>query len=339
MASPVYAIGTELENSPAHNHGKVGGVGELVVQAGLLTQHSAPTRFGCDGLADKPLREIPAGGIVKWTDDQGITHYEDFHSAKPPAGLEVVARFPGTREYFFLNIESDSGALPAKFRATITAKAVWIYEYYRALLDERYLSRASVNLVVYKNRSGYEAVRDQYVGRGAEDVPGFYIVSGNRAEILYQENDEQTLKVMVHEVVHVINNQLFGQMPRWLNEGLATYMDSLERDQQRPSTARERLRVIKRQVGLPLLDKVSVRQLLSVEKNPWGPRQRTLYYPFSQLLTTYLLQPENRDFTEPFFNYLAAHKCELPDVAGYIEAHYRGGIDGLSSGFVRWLSH
>ncbi|WP_461481566.1 hypothetical protein [Porticoccus sp.] len=336
--------GAEVVSSPIQNDGKTGVADHLSPPDDwsepsiALPGGSAQTRLGCDGFAEKPLREIPSGGIVKWTDEQGITHYEDYHGEGPPEGLEVVTRFPDTKEYFFLSIESDYGVLPTNFRTAIAAKAVWIYEYYRALLDERFLSRARVNLVVHRNKAGYEAIRSQYVGAGAEDVPGFYIVSGNRAQILYQDNDEQTLKVMVHEVVHVINNQLFGQMPRWLNEGLATYMESLDRDEQRPASATERLRLIKRQVGLPLLDRVSVRQILFSENLPWGPRERIIYYPFSQLLTTYLLQPENRAFSRLFFSYLAAHKCETPDVADYINAHYPGGIDGLSAGFVRWLA-
>ncbi len=183
----------------------------------------------------------------------------------------------------------------------------------------------------------YQQVRDQYVGRGAEDVPGFYVVSSNHAEILRQGSDVLTMKVMVQEVVHIINNQLFGQLPRWLNEGLATYIESLDRDQQRPSTAKERLRLIKKEVGIPLLDRVDIRQLLATEKQPWPLEQRSDYYQFSQLLTTFLLQPEHREFSHPFLNELAAQKCVSLDVADYIAVHYKGGISGMEGDFRRWL--
>ncbi|TNE78438.1 MAG: hypothetical protein EP334_05020 [Gammaproteobacteria bacterium] len=309
----------------------------VVTQMASSSPDSGAVRIGCDGFAEKPLREIPAGGIVKWTDEQGITHYEDYHATTAPVGMQLVTRFPDTKEYFSLNLEVEAGALPASFRAAITRRAVWIYEYYRTLLDERHLSRAEVHLVVHSNRADYEIVRNQYVGERSEDVPGFYIVTGNRAEILHEGHDEQTLKVMTHEVVHVINNQLFGLLPRWLNEGLATYMESLERDEQRPSTAKERLRIIRKQVGVPLLGRVNVRQLLDTEKRSWSPEQRAIYYPFSQLLTTYLLQPENRVFSRLFFNYLASHKCEEPNVAERLQADYPGGINGLSADFERWL--
>ncbi len=313
------------------------GKDKLLMNTGVIHAGPSTTRIGCDGLAEKPLREIPAGGIVKWTDEQGITHYEDYRGSAAPAEMQLVTRFPDTKEYFSLNIETASGMLPASFKSKISEKAIWIYEYYRTLLDERYLSRADVHLVVHNNRGEYEVVRNQYVGEKSEDVPGFYIVTGNRAEILHEGNDEQTLKVMVHEVVHVINNQLFGPLPRWLNEGLATYVESLDRDQQRPASSGERLRFIKKQVGLPLLENTSVRQLLATEKEIWTLQGRRVYYPLSQLLVTYLLQPENSEFSQPFLHELAAQKCGGMDVFDYIETHYRRGITGLDANFRHWL--
>lgn len=337
VSSPIHATGTELTSSSAQNDQKISKIEELSRQAGLSAQHLTPTQFGCDGLADKPLREIHAGGIVKWTDDEGIIHYEDYQGDHAPEGLQVVTRFPDTKDYFSLDIRVASGGLPAGFRSSINQKAVWIYEFYRSLLDDNRLSRAEVHLVIHNRVLDYEQVRDQYVGHGAEEVPGFYIVSRNRAEILRQGSDVLTMKVMVHEVVHIINNQLFGQLPRWLNEGLATYIESLNTDQQRPSTAKERLGVIKKQVGLPLLGKVDIRQLLATEKQPWPLEKRADYYQFSQLLTTFLLQPENRNFSHPFLNELAAQKCVSLDVADYIAVHYKGGISGMEGDFRRWL--
>lgn len=300
-------------------------------------QMSAPVA-GCDGKVPRPLREIPAGGIVKWIDEQGITHYEDYHGVTAPEGKKLVTRFPDTKEYFSLRIEAASGRLPTSFREKISNKAIWIYEHYRTLLDERYLSRADVHLVVHNSRKSYEVVRNRYVGEKSEDVSGFYIVSGNRAELLHEGNEEQTLQVMVHEVVHVINNQLFGPLPRWLNEGLATYMDALNRDEKHPSTAKDRLRLIKKQVGLPLLERVNVRQLLDSKRHAWSPQQRETYYPFSQLLVTYLLEPQNRTFFQAFLSTIAANKCETMDEAAYIEANYKGGIDKLDADYRQWLN-
>lgn len=310
----------------------------LLLSAGLFSCDalSLPMPY-CDSQVAKPLREIPAGGIVKWTDEQGITHYEDYQGDSPPRGMRLVTVFPHTKEYFTLDIDAASGSLPASFKDKISKKAVWIYELYHTLMDEAFLSRANVHLVIHNQKATYEKVRDQYIGEGADDVLGFYVVSGNRAEVLHTGRDEQTLEVMVHEVVHVINNQLFGPLPRWLNEGLATYIESLDRDQKRPALSMERLRFIKTQVGVPLLEKTSVSKLLATEKEPWTHKDRKVHYVFSQLLVTYLMQPENRAFSRAFLGAVAARKCQDMDISAYVEAHYRGGIKGLDADFSRWL--
>ncbi len=274
---------------------------------------------------------------MKWTDERSITHYEDYQGDSPPRGLELVTVFPHTKEYFSLNIEAASGSLPASFKEKISKKAVWIYELYRTFMDESFLSRADVHLVIHNKKTTYEKVRDRYVGEGAGDVLGFYVVPGNRAEVLHMGRDEQTLEVMVHEVVHVINNQLFGPLPRWLNEGLATYIEALDRDQKRPALSAERLRFIKTQVGVPLLEKANVNKLLATENKPWSQKDRKVYYVFSQLLVTYLMQPENREFSRVLLGAVAAKKCEAMNVSAYIEKHYRGGINGLDTDFSRWL--
>ncbi len=73
---------------------------ELFVDVTLPTGETDSTRIGCDGFAEKPLREIPAGGIGKWTDENGIIHYEDYQGDHSPEGLKVVTRFADTKDYF-----------------------------------------------------------------------------------------------------------------------------------------------------------------------------------------------------------------------------------------------
>jgi len=294
------------------------------------------TPASCGGSVQRPLHGISSIGLTN-RDDKCGTNCGGNQGKNVPQDRQYVARFPETGEYFSLEINVASGTLPKALRKQLADRAEWVYDAYRGLLPKESLNRVDMHLVVHNQRSDYEAVRDRYVGRGASNAPGFFIVSDNRVEMLRQGNRVETLKIMVHEVAHVINNQLFGPLPRWLNEGLATYIDALDTDRQRPTTAAERLRLIKKQVGVPLLEQVGVQRLLVTGNTSWGREKGAIYYPLSQLLTTYLLQPENHGFVGPFFRYLSISKCNEVDIPGYMESHYPGGITGLEADFRQWL--
>jgi hypothetical protein len=290
----------------------------------------------CD-MTSEPLREISAGGIVKWTDEKGITHYEDFHGEIRPEGREVVTLFPDTKDYFSLEIRRPAnGKLPFSKRA-IQQKSTQVYEVYRRWLDDGWLSRAEIRLVFYTDEQQYAAHRDKYVGKESEDVPGFFVMQLNQAVILHTGDKNATSRIMVHEIVHIINNQVFGETPRWLNEGLATYIENLKEDGSTSTLTGQRLNNLKAYTKARVISSVSVPELLSATRSDWLPDKRPHYYQLSQMLMHFLLLPENRDFTLPMFDLLAKGKCSNVDLERVIAEKYDGGISNLSKNFVQWL--
>ncbi|MEH6516917.1 MAG: DUF1570 domain-containing protein [Halioglobus sp.] len=290
----------------------------------------------CDP-SSEPLREIPAGGIVKWTDEKGITHYEDYHGDTRPAGRDLVSLFPDIKDYFSLDISMPSGGRLPVAEKDIQLQATRTYELYRTWLDDKWLSRAKIHLRLYTSEQQYAALRKKYVGADSDDVPGFYVARLNQAAILHTGNKAQTLRIVNHEVAHVINNQVFGELPRWLNEGLATYVEAVKDDSLAVKVTDKRLASWKANTVSNVMPVVSVRELLSATQSDWSATKRLSHYQLSQLLTYYLLQPQHRDFTLSLLRTLAAQKCSESDVESIIDQQYVGGLSGLSEDFSSWL--
>jgi len=288
--------------------------------------------------ASVPLRDLPAGGIYKRTDENGIIHYRNYSASDLPAGQTLVVEFPAVKDYFDLDIRVVEGSIDEQFRRALQRNGTTIFDYYKSLIDPGWLQRAKVRLVVYRTERAYLLQRDHYMSRKAgEHVPGFYVPHLNQAMIWHQGDDNAALRIASHEMTHVINRQLFGEMPRWLNEGLAILFEqSLAKENKAlpPSPQMQDRRQI---MVSHLLNRVSLAELVSPQPTEWTLEKRPLYYHLSESLLYFLLQPENRTFTRKLLNRLAAQKCQPFNVASHIEGQFPGGMAGLSERFNHWL--
>jgi hypothetical protein len=287
----------------------------------------------------EPLRETPAGGIVKWTDENGITHYENFEGEEQPADKKLVVRSPHTKDYFSLDIQFPPKSQLPFSTSDIQRKATSVYEIYRSWLDDRWLSRAEIRLLFFADKQRYEDYRDKFFTEGSNYIAGFYVSQKNQAVILSQGSREGTFGVMVHEIAHIINHQVFGDLPRWLNEGLATHIEYLERNGSNPPLSNRQLTDLKAYTKSQVISAVSVADLLATTHSDWSSDNLATYYQLSQTLVHFMLLPENRDAMLPILRLTAEQKCQDKDIEGIIEEHYSGGISALAENFNRWLDN
>lgn len=295
---------------------------------------TAQPNLDCLPESSRPLREIPAGGITKWTDEKGITHYEDYHGTEAPSGKELVTRFPDTRDYFTLELNSDLAShLTHPIKTQLKTRILNIYDLYAGMIDKSLLHRATVNLYVYQNEPDFIAHRERFLPKYIQDVPGFFTPFNNQAVVLYRSREE-TLDIATHESVHVINQQLFGDIPRWLNEGLAIAISD-KVDPVPVSLNKDPLH--RRSMAAILLNEVSVNGLINSTTEDWLSQKRKFYYPLSGLLAEYLLRPENSPFNRALMKELISKPCDPVNLPLFIDKHYRGGQAGLEKDFIAWL--
>jgi len=116
------------------------------------------------------------------------------------------------------NVNSD-------YHKTLRIRLFEAYEKYQNLFGLYPDKSILMNLVVLPNH-----YYDDYVSRfGAlpSNNAGIYFGKNNTALVRFNEADPQgSLRVAIHEAMHVINFNLIGSTPRWLNEGIAEVFEN-----------------------------------------------------------------------------------------------------------------
>jgi hypothetical protein len=116
------------------------------------------------------------------------------------------------------NVNSD-------YHKTLRIRLFEAYEKYQNLFGLYPDKPILMNLVVLPNH-----YYDDYVSRfGAlpSNNAGIYFGKNNTALVRFDPADPQgSLRVAIHEAMHVINFNLIGSTPRWLNEGIAEVFEN-----------------------------------------------------------------------------------------------------------------
>ena len=157
---------------------------------------------------------------------EGWSHYRFSSNAcsDPSLGKLAPQGALALEDIFELNLVADD--LPASFQQQLEQRLLNLFRVYRALLGREHLRRVALNLRLFADRERYE----QYIlAQGAADVDsqGVYfgrLISG----AIHVRYPRQGLRTTVHEAVHAINHALIGATPRWLNEGLAEYLETID---------------------------------------------------------------------------------------------------------------
>ncbi len=93
---------------------------------------------------------------------------------------------------------------------------------WRELLRYGGVERPLPKIRVYAERLAFQRAAAGYVPAGAVGVVGFYL--DGRVHLVKQADPEAERRVLRHELVHALLDG-GGRVPRWFNEGVATYLE------------------------------------------------------------------------------------------------------------------
>lgn len=111
------------------------------------------------------------------------------------------------------------------YHQTLKARLSAAYTQYRRFFQVSASVPYQINLVVLPAQY-YRDYISQF-GSLSNTSIGVYFGASNTAFVKYNSNDpEQSLTTAVHEALHVFNYRLIGNMPKWLNEGLAEVFEN-----------------------------------------------------------------------------------------------------------------
>jgi hypothetical protein len=166
---------------------------------------------------------------------------------------------------------------------------------------------------------------------------GFYRFADNEAVVRWTTK-ETAIAVAQHEVAHLVVGNLLGDVPLWLNEGVAEVVERLSFSasgiRAEPDVeAVESLGARAAGGSWPTL-----RTFMSLSRRDWDKQGETFSYQYAWSLVHFLLEDsDRRDVLIDHVQALADQRCRNFDSVGFLDGRYPGGISGLERDWLRWL--
>lgn len=287
-------------------------------------------QFHCRPPQKKAIGQASVTRVYKWIDDQGRVHYGD----KLPA-LKVPAQtlqLDGRLQYFRLNLHTNSKAFPPHFQDRLTVRVEKAYQVLAQLIPDSLLGQVDVNLWVFDSRQDYEVFQRKHAPTVAAASQGFHN-SENNIAAAWRSSDEQIIATSVHESVHVMNAGMFGHLPRWLNEGMAEYIEGIHVYGQAAdiTVADDWLQRLQGK-------RLRFDDLFRADDAQWQGGMRLDLYAHSWGLVYFLMSSEpGREILGEILVSAAKNPCQLLNGKDFLQRRYPGGLSGLESQFDRWL--
>ncbi|KZN43770.1 DUF1570 domain-containing protein [Pseudoalteromonas luteoviolacea] len=191
-------------------------------QAGVDHQHTL-RRFGrCQPHGGESVKYRVEHGIYIWVDSNGVTNYSD---QKPARGAKTYQpRSSRVLDYFDLEISGQT--ISNQFKNTLSSRLNAIFRGYTSIVGLKAMRKVTLRVQVLPSRRLYERAVKAY-GGDPTGTAGVYFGIKNIA-FVEQTSYEATMQTAIHEAIHAINQAVIGFSPRWLNEGLAEYFETVE---------------------------------------------------------------------------------------------------------------
>jgi hypothetical protein len=242
------------------------------------------------------------------------------------------------KELEYFNLKMSGNVQPTQFNDQLSTRINKVYQILSGLIPEEKLEKVTVDLKIFNHLKDYRRYSKKFSKTLGHRSQGFYFMRYNQA-VVYKRNDFQAGQVALHESTHVINAGIFGYIPRWLNEGIAEYIENMTVIGQvaeiQPNTSWSKQFRIKPKYL------VSFDQLLSSKSRHWAHSKRLgqAYYATSWSLIYFLMSSEeDKKWLGELLTEKASKRCERMITYDYIDKHYPGGIANLQHRFNQWLS-
>ncbi|WP_339144730.1 DUF1570 domain-containing protein [Pseudoalteromonas galatheae] len=215
---------TELNSAPVVSEQKFKQPSSVQSTNGDTFDHQTSLRqFGrCVSQQAEGIKYRVENGIYTWVDERGITNYSD----KKPSSAAKHYQPERNRALDFFDLNISGPNITEKFKNTLSAKLNAVFRGYTSIVGLDAMQKVTLRIKVLPNRREYERVVKSYGGNPKGNV-GLYLGRYNLA-LVEQRNHHATMQTAVHEAVHAINQAVIGYTPRWLNEGLAGYFQTVK---------------------------------------------------------------------------------------------------------------
>ncbi|MBM7072409.1 DUF1570 domain-containing protein [Shewanella sp. 202IG2-18] len=265
--------------------------------------------------------------IFSWIDEDGMTHFSDTLFGNEQ-NTKVLDLYGIELNPFEMTINTKR-TLPKFFERDTSVGVKKIYQILNGYMNEDLIKPVQLNLTFAHSKREYDALQ-KVKAPTATSSQGFYSGKHNLAAVWYK-NDLQARRTAIHEAVHVINSGLFGNTPRWLNEGLAEYFETIK-----VSGLAAKITPLNWQQNAAV-QRMSLRTVIYGENNNWKGSSRHNMYVASHSFVYFLMStPKGKKLIKQVFKSLAENRCQRHNLQSLF-ASYPTGFYGLENDWKNWM--
>jgi len=294
-------------------------------------QVNGPDFSSCRKSSDGDIStKTTSNKIYKWIDSDGKTH---FTQTPPPNEIkaEQTSKKHNTTQYFKL-IFGEGSKIP-RYRRELETQVRGVFKIFTTLIPRSKLNKVNLKFFVFDKKEDFQDFNQMHGSSINERTTGIHFGSKNIVAVL-ESTENRALITAIHEATHVITRGNFGRLPKWLNEGLAEYMEPIRRHDQI-------IEVTKHNDWTKYLVKpyLSVDELINSNGGRWSSSESSKNYAYSWALVFFMLSDNTRKSI--LRNYLIA-TLDLPcgeaiNSYTHIVSEYPGGSSQLEADFVEWM--
>ena len=279
-----------------------------------IGEHAAPHTHKCLDKIKPPERKI----IYTWTDGKGVKHISD-SPRKLNSNTSVQVAKIMNPEAISLNFLSHN--LPFDVQRAVRGRVQEALDAFAPVTPTESMVPVVANIRSFSDIGEYEKYSKRF-NLSKSTSTGFYSSGRNESAILIRDNKE-TLRTITHEVMHTINRYWYGQVAKWLNEGMAEYSET-------PGSLTNSAWVNHFKSNQPL----ALTTLFEGTESSWrkDPHQ---FYASSWAFVAFLMS-DNQDFMSRLLLLESENGCEEISMSD-IQRLYGRDIGALNGDFRRWL--
>lgn len=279
-----------------------------------IGEHEGPHTYKCLNKIKPPERKT----IYTWTDGKGVKHISD-SPRKLNSGTSVRVAKRIDPEAISLNFLSHN--LPFNVQGAVRERVQQAIDAFAHVTPEESVVPVVANIRSFSDKDAYEKYSKRFNLATATSW-GFYSAGLNESAILIRDN-EQTLQTITHEIMHTINRYWYGQVAKWLNEGMAEYSET-------PGVLTNSLWVNHFKSNQPL----ALTTLFEGTESSWR-KEPHQFYASSWAFVTFLMS-ENQELMSRLLLLEAENGCKELSTRD-IQLLYGGSIAALENDFRRWF--
>lgn len=289
-------------------------------------------------------------GIYKWVDENGKTHFGDKPRQQKAINAEKLDIQSNNKQWQALNIEVlYQGSLASEQNSNkkqldqkrIQTEVNWVYRFYDEILYFDIYHKVPVKINVLKNELEYQNYLQRVHGSRVDNSLGVYLPQRHEIAVYLLPEQyggkEGTYRTIKHEASHAILHSLAGNIPSWLNEGMAEQVEFMTFDGQHFIIPRHEQN--HRQILAWRTNLIPVDTFIEIDSRAWRAQQdagKPTQSMAGQLVYLSLSKSYGRSFITRL---LQDYKRGVNLRSFYLlDQHYIGGASTFKLHWQQWLS-